>query len=349
MNRNRKIFYEYKALISLIVLIILYIGMIGAEFFAPYAPDKIQEGKTYHPPNVRLYSSELGLGLQVQEYALVDILNRKWLPIKGQYEKIQFFASGTQYTMWKLFSLKRHLFGTKRYPVYIMGADHLGRDLFSRIIYGSRVSLTIGILAVLISLPLGILLGGLAGFYGGAVDWIIMRISEFFILIPGLYLLLFLRSIFLPHTTSAQAYIIITIIFAIIGFPGLARMIRGMFHSIKTEDFIKAALLDNTPTLVIIFRHILPYLSSILLVSISFSIPAVIMAETVLGYLGLGITDPSVSWGSLLTSRVLNINVISSHPWVLYPGVFLILIGLSFNFIGERLRDVLDPYHTGAA
>ena len=170
--------------------------------------------------------------------------------------------------MWGLFSLKRHLFGTKHYPVYLMGSDHLGRDLFSRIIYGSRVSLTIGILSVLISLPLGILLGGLAGFYGGAIDWVIMRISEFFILIPGLYLLLFLRSIFLPHTTSAQAYMIITIIFAIISFPGLARMIRGMFHSIKTEDFIKAAMLDNIPTMVIIFRHILPYLSSILLVSI---------------------------------------------------------------------------------
>lgn len=347
MKRNRKIFSEYKARISLIILIILYGGMIGAEFFSPYTPTKIFSGNVYHPPNLRLYSSNLGIGFQVQKYALVDTLNRKWLPIKNEYERISFFSKGSSYKLWGILPANIHLFITKEYPVYIMGADQIGRDLFSRILYGSKISLTIGILAVLISLPLGILLGGLAGYYGGWIDWIVMRICEFFILIPGLYLLLFLRSVFLPHTTSAQAYLIITFIFAIIGFPGLARMVRGMFHSIKQEDFIKSAKLDNTPAMTIIFKHILPYMSSILLISISFSIPAVIMSETVLGYLGLGITDPSVSWGALLSKRVLNINIISSHPWVLYPGLFLLLIGLAFNFIGERLRDVYDPYHTG--
>lgn len=348
MKRNRRIFSDRKAKYSLIILIILYTGMVGAEFFSPYHPTTVFEGNVYHPPNIRLFSKELGFKLQIQKYALVDNLTRLWLPIRGEYESIQLFGKGEEYQLWGLFSLNRHLFTTQEYPLYFMGSDHLGRDLFSRIMYGSRISLTIGIFAVLISLPLGILLGGLAGYHGGWIDWIIMRICEFLLLIPGLYLLLFLRSMFLPHTSSAQAYIIITIIFSIIGFPGLARMIRGMFHSIKQEDFIKAAKIDNTPSIIIIFQHILPYMYSILLINISFSIPAVIMSETVLGYLGLGITDPSVSWGALLSSRILNIGIIKAHPWVLYPGLFLILVGLSFNFIGERLRDVLDPYHVGA-
>lgn len=349
IKRNRRIFFEMKARVSLIVLIILYASMVCAEFLSPYGPNEIFSGRVYHPPNLRIYSSELGLGLQVQHYALVDTLKVKWLPIKGKYEKVRLFSKGSKYMMWGFISSSLHLFRTEEYPVYVMGADKLGRDLFSRILYGSKISLTIGILAVLLSLPLGILLGGLAGYYGGWIDWIIMRCCEFMILIPGLYLLLFLRSIFLPHTTPAQAYIIITMIFSIISFPGLARMIRGMFHSVKQEDFIKAAQLDNVPTMVIIFKHILPYLYSILLINISFSIPAVIMSETVLGYLGLGITDPSVSWGALLNRQVLNVATISAHPWVLYPGLFLIVIGLAFNFIGERLRDVMDPYHTGDA
>lgn len=342
-------FHTLRAKISLSILAFLYFGLLFCQFLSPYTPNRVTEGFVYHPPNIRLYSKELGVGLQAQKYAQVNKLSQQWLPLKGEYEKIYFFARGEKYVFWNLFTTTRHLFRTASYPVYLMGADSLGRDIFSRILYGSRISLSIGIVALIISIPVGTLLGGIAGYYGGTWDWLIMRLSELFMLIPGLYLLLFLRSMFLPHASPAQAYIIITVIFSFFSFPGMARMIRGMIYSIRQEDFIKAAQLDNVPDLVIIVRHMLPYVSSILLISASFSIPATILSEVVLGYLGLGITEPSVSWGALLSKDILNISTISKHPWVLYPSLFLILAGLSFNFLGEHLRDLLDPYHTGAA
>ncbi len=337
----------YRAKFSVITLSFLYVGLIFCNFLSPYSPHRSFEGFLYHPPNITLYSQELGFGLQVQRYIVVDTLSQKRLPLKGEYEKIHFFRSGHQYKLLGIFPSNIHLFQGQQYPVFIMGSDALGRDIFSRILYGSRVSLTIGILALLISIPWGCLLGGIAGYYGGIWDWIIMRFAELIMLIPSLYLLLFLRSIFLPNTTPAQAYIIITIIFSFFSFPSLARMIRGMVYSLRQEDFIKSAQLDAVPDIVIIVRHILPYVSSIVLISASFSIPATILSEVVLGYLGLGITEPSVSWGALLNRDVLRISTIQKYPWLLYPGLFLTLASISFNFLGERLRDMLDPYHSG--
>ena len=185
----------------------------------------------------------------------------------------------------------------------------------------------------------------MAGYYGGAVDWTIMRLAELFILIPGLYLILFLRSILSYEWDSGQSFVVITAILSFVSWPGTARLIRGMVHSIKTEDFVAAAQLQGIPALAIIVTQIIPQMASILIVSVALGIPGFILGETVLSYLGLGITDPAVSWGSMLNRNVTQLSNLRSFPWFLYPGVALILVTLAFNFLGDLLRDLFDPYH----
>lgn len=341
------------ALVSLLVLALLYLTMVFAEFLAPYTPGTTFSQNPYVPPNLVMYSQTLGFGPQVQERVLIDQVNWTYARIAGQYHRVRFFVKGPEYRLWGLFPARRHLFGTDApasadapdHPVFLFGADHLGRDLFSRVLYGARVSLTIGLIGISISLGLAILLGGVAGYYGGAVDWTLMRLAELFMLIPGLYLILFLRSVLSRNLNSAQSFLLITVILSFVGWPGSARLVRGMVHSFKREDFVAAAQLAGVPSLVIVFRYVIPQMSSILIVSVTLGIPGFILGETVLSYLGLGIVDPAVSWGSLLNRQVTTLSNLTSFPWLLYPGLFLLLTTLAFNFLGDLLRDLLDPYH----
>jgi peptide/nickel transport system permease protein len=227
-----------------------------------------------------------------------------------------------------------------------MGADNLGRDLFSRIIYGSRISLTIGFVATAISLALAVFFGGLSGYFGGITDWALMRFSEFFMLIPGLYLILFLRSLLSSNMDSGKAYMMITLILSLVGWPGSARTIRGMVHSIKREEFVLNSQLEMIPSLTIIIRFIIPQIASLLIVNVALSIPGFIMTETTLSYLGLGITDPAVSWGSLIKRDISTLANLRAYPWLLCPVWFLLGVTLAFNFLGDTLRDYYDPYHT---
>ena len=348
-----RMFKRPVAAIALMTLILLYGSMIFAEFLSPYTPTILFREHSFHPPNLSLYSEELGFRLQVQKRALVDQLNWRYVRIRGQHVPVRLFVRGPEYRLWGFIPMRLHLFGADEtyeadsrltYPVLLFGADHLGRDLFTRILYGARISLTIGLIGITISLTLAILLGGLAGYYGGAADWIIMRFAELIILVPGLYLILFLRSILSRDLDSGASFIIITLILSLVGWPGSARLVRGLTHSIKREDFITAARLQGIPAVAIIFRHIIPQMSSILIVSVTLGIPGFILSETVLSYLGLGVVDPAVSWGSLLNRDISSLSNLRNFPWFLYPGLFLLITTLAYNFLGDLLRDLLDPY-----
>ncbi|MCL2759442.1 MAG: dipeptide/oligopeptide/nickel ABC transporter permease/ATP-binding protein [Treponema sp.] len=332
------------ALVSLICLALLYLMMLFAEFFAPYSPNTSFADKSYHPPNARFYQGKLA----AQESRVTNTVTWKYARVRDHYASIQFFGKGEPYMLWGFIPADRHFFTTAHgdYPVFLMGADNLGRDLFSRIVYGSRVSLTIGFVATFISLGLAGLAGGLAGFFGGAADWSIMRTAEFLMLIPSLYLILFLRSLLASNMDPAQTYMMITLILSLVGWPGSARTIRGMVHAIKREEFVLNAKLEMIPSVTIIFRHIIPQIASLLIVSVALSIPGFIMTETVLSYLGLGITDPAVSWGSLIKRDLSTIANLRAFPWLLSPVWFLLGVTLGFNFVGDALRDFFDPYHT---
>jgi len=333
------------AMTSVIFLLLVYFIMIFAEFFAPYSPTQTFENNTYHPANVQITAQ----GIKVREYRAVNKINWKYSRVKdaSTIHSFRFFVKGSSYKILGVIPGNIHLFGTKdnAYPVYILGADHLGRDLFSRIVFGSRISLTIGFVATFISMMLAIILGGISGYFGGATDWTIMRFAEFFMLIPSLYFILFLRSLLNTKMDSGTAYMIITLILSLVGWPGSARTIRGIVHSIKREEFVIDADLEGVPPVVVIFRHIIPQVSSLLIVSITLSVPGFIMSETTLSYLGLGINDPAVSWGSLINRDISTLSNLKNFPWLLYPVLMLLLVTLAFNFLGDALRDYFDPYN----
>ncbi len=343
------------AIASVFVLILLYLAMVFAPFVAPYSPTRIFEEETFHPSNIEFSLKKGGAkGFLAREYRVLNPITWRYAKVRGAefHHKIHFFVKGEEYRIFGLIPCSRHLFGSQpdpqtglAYPVFLFGADNLGRDLFSRMVYGSRISLTIGFVASAISLLLAIFFGGLAGYYGGKTDWAIMRFSEFFMLIPGLYLILFLRSLLNSKMDSGTSYMIITVILSLVGWPGTARTLRGMVHAIKREEFVLDAGLEGIPSTVIIFFHIIPQITSLLIVSTTLAIPGFIMSETTLSYLGLGIADPAVSWGSLINRDISTLSNLKNFPWLLTPVWLLLAVTLAFNFLGDALRDYFDPYH----
>ena len=274
-----------------------------------------------------------------------------WVADKSERFTIRFFVTGLEYKLFALFPANLHLMGVERtdlqkpMPFYPLGTDRMGRDLFSRLMYGTRVSMSIGLLGVSISLFLGVLLGGISGYRGGFVDVAIQRVIEFLRAIPTIPLWLALAAAVPQDWSVLRVYFAITVIISFIGWTTLAREVRGRFLSMREEDFVVAARLYGTGSLRIIFRHMLPSFMSHIIAATSLSVPAIIIAETALSFLGLGLRAPAISWGVLL-SEAQNLNAVAKAFWLMIPGAFVIVAILGFNFMGDGLRDAADPYST---
>jgi peptide/nickel transport system permease protein len=261
---------------------------------------------------------------------------------KGNKNFISFFARGTPYRFLGMFQAYRHFLTSPTGGFFLLGTDALGRDIVSRLMHGARVSLTVGILGAAITFFFGLLIGGIAGYAGGTVDNVLMRLAEVVIAIPSLYLLLALRAAFPPNLSSAQVYILIVMILSGIGWAGLARIIRGLVLSIKEEDFVMSARTMGLSNLKIIRKHVLPNTLSFVIVQVTLTIPGFILGESALSVLGLGISEPQSSWG-LMLAVARNYRVVNQFPWVLIPGFLIFIAILAWNFFGDGIRDAVDP------
>lgn len=338
------------AVISLIVLVLLYLGALFAEFVAPFDPRLPHSGNQYMPPqklhfvdadgvfHLRPFIYEMTTRIDPQTLATIRSEDR------SKIHPVYLFVRGDPYKLWGLFSGNLHLFGTRTgAPFFLLGSDGMGRDLLSLIIHGSRISLSIGLLGIAITFLLGILIGGISGYYGGWLDVIIQRVIEFLRSVPTLPLWMALSAA-LPSTwTTTQIYFGIVMILALVGWTDLARVVRGKFMAIKAEDFVMAAQLDGCGDLKIVFKYLLPSFMSYIIALITLWIPDMILGETALSFIGLGLQAPAISWGVLLTEAQ-RIQVLAEAPWLLIPGAFVVVAILSFNFVGDALRDASDPY-----
>lgn len=335
------------ALVSGVFLAIMYFCILICEFLAPYDYQTRNIDAIYAPPQrVHLFHDGTFVGPFVygMNYRL-DMTTLKREYTEGtRVEPIRFFCRGDEYRLWGLFPGDVHLVcPAPGGNLFLLGTDRLGRDVLSRIIHGARISLTIGLLGVAVSFVLGIVLGGLAGYYGGVVDLVIQRLIEVLQSLPSIPLWLALGAI-LPVTWSPMAiYFAITIILGLIDWTGLARAVRSKLLSLREEDYVLAAQLMGARPSRIIGRHLVPGFMSHLIASATLAIPSMILGETALSFLGLGLRPPITSWGVLLTEAQ-NINVVALYPWLLAPAVPVILVVLAFNFFGDGLRDAADPY-----
>lgn len=335
------------AVLSLVILIIFYVVAGFAEFFAPYAADAYDIDYVLAPPQRIHWVDEGRFQPFVYGYSAEmdpNTFRTTYKVDETQKFPLAFWVKGEPYKLLG-FEGERRLFGVAEGKVHLFGADDRGRDLLSRIIYGARISLSIGLVGIAISSLIGVVMGGISGYFGGAVDMIIQRVIEFIRSIPTLPLWMAL-SVALPPTWSVvQAYFGIVVILSLVGWTGLARVVRGKFLSLREEDFVMAAQLNGATEGIIIFKHLLPLFYSHIIASLTLSVPGMIIGETALSFIGLGLQPPAVSWGVLLKDSQ-KIRVLAEAPWLLIPGVFVILAILAFNFVGDGLRDAADPYAT---
>lgn len=336
------------AIASAVIVILVYLVALFAEFLAPYSVDTSWSKYTYAPPQPLHLIDGGSISPWVNDYKVkIDpIAMRREFTIDPEKKiPVRLFAKGEEYLLFGLFSSNVHLIGTADpgTPVFLLGADRMGRDLLSRFIFGTRISMSIGLIGVILSLTLGIVLGGISGYFGGWLDTLIQRLIEFIRSIPTIPLWMGLAAALPKEWSAQQVYFAITIILSLVGWTGLARVIRGRFLSLREEDFVKAAKLDGSSEMRVIFRHMLPAFLSHIIASVTLNIPFMIISETSLSFLGIGLRPPVVSWGTLLQDAQ-NVRAVSSAPWLLLPALGVIVSVLALNFLGDGLRDAADPY-----
>ena len=336
------------ARIALVVLGIIYFALFFADFIAPYTKDFSDRTMAYVPPSKIFTIDENGKFSKPYTYNYKREFDSVDLKIiysldRSQKHYIKFFYQGQKYKFLGLIPMKRHLITTdENGRLYLLGTDINGRDVFSRILFGGRISMTIGFLALFVLFPIGLLYGGIAGYFGGKVDMLMMRFAEAVMSIPSFYLLIILASILPSGMTSVQRFMLIVVILALIGWAGFARVVRGMVLSIKNQEYVQAARSIGASRFRIIVKHILPQTTSFVIVAMTLSVPSYILSESGLSFLGLGIQQPDASWGNMLKEAQEYTNIIY-RPWLLTPGFLIFIAVLAFNLIGDTIRDILDP------
>ena len=338
------------ALIGLATLILLYLMAIFCEFIAPYDPNRRFQGNVHAPPTrLHLRTPEGAWSMpffyRVERKTDPSTFERVYAEDTRQRYSLRLFVRGDPYEMWGLIPLDVHLFGSSdpSVPLFLMGADAMGRDLLSRIVYGSRISLSIGLVGVCTSLLIGLILGGVSGYYGGMVDNIVQRLIELIRSIPTVPLWMGLAAALPPSWPQLRVYLGITIILSFVGWTTLARVIRGKFLALREEDYVLAALQAGAQPFFVIREHLLPSFMSYILVHLTLAIPGMIIGETGLSFLGLGLVAPTISWGVLLKDAQ-KVQEVALHPWILIPAIFVLITVMAFNFFGDGLRDAADPY-----
>ena len=343
----RKFRRHHLALVGGVILGLLYLAALGADFVAPYDPNELFD-HIHHPPSrIRFVHDGRFVGPFV--YGVTDTFDREayqsvYAEDTAVRYRVRLFARGAPYRFAGLFPLRLHLIGAEAPgTVFLFGTDTLGRDLFSRTLHAARISLSIGLVGVALSFLIGTALGGVSGYYGGRVDTFVQRCIEFLISLPTIPLWMALAAA-LPHEWSVlQIYFGIVIILSLVSWGGLARVVRGKLLELREHDFVMAAQIGGLRELTIIRRHLLPSFASYLIVHLTLAIPRMILAETALSFLGLGLRSPALSWGVLL-QRAQNFRSVAIYPWLLIPAAFVIITVMAFNFVGDGLRDAADPY-----
>lgn len=341
------------ALISGVVVLLLYLVAALVEFIAPYDPDLQDTRHAYQPPTAIHFVDDAGrFHLRPFIYGTtrkrdLETLTLVFAEDKSKIYPIQLFAKGRPYRLFGVIPTDRHLFGvdSEEEKVFLVGADRQGRDMFSRVIYGTRISMSVGLVGVALSFVLGILIGGISGYYGGTLDTIIQRVIEFLRAMPTIPLWMSLSAALPPNWPPLRVYFAITIILSLIGWTGLARVVRGRFLALREEDFVMAARLSGSSKMRIILRHMVPSFASHIIAALTLAVPEMILSETSLSFLGLGLRYPAISWGVLL-QEAQNIRSVATAPWLLAPGVAVVIAVLALNFLGDGLRDAADPYGT---
>jgi peptide/nickel transport system permease protein len=333
------------AIFSLYLLGFLYFIALFGQFFAPFdyqeqSPQGINA--SFHPP-MKIRFRDVQTGKYSLPFCYATVYQQgEWLPDPNKKLQIRFFIHGTPYKLWSFIPMDLHFVGAEDGPIFLLGTDQLGRDYLSRLVYGGMISLSVGLVGIVITFVLGMLVGGIAGFYGGRIDELIMRLCEIMMSVPDFYLLLALAAALPPSLNPVLVYVLIIVILSFVGWAGMARIIRGMVLSVREREYVEAGKSLGLSDMQLITRHILPSTFTYAIIAATMSVPGYILAESGLSFLGLGIRDPMASWGNMLAAAQ-NLTTLTTRPWILAPAAGIFLTTLAFNLLGDGLRDALDP------